>query len=158
MLPSDPYLPLVTEFYQASQTPFLSRPAFPSVARQELRARLLQEELDEYIEALREGNLTKVLDALADLQYILTGTVLEFGMGTVFVPAFREVQRSNMSKFCITDQEVTDTIESYRSKGIETKSVTTGNQTVILRTEDEKILKSVQYSPAELAKFVQSDN
>ena len=48
----------------------------------------------------------KVADALADLQYVLAGAVLEFGMGDRFASIFNEVQRSNMSKACTTVEEV----------------------------------------------------
>ena len=47
------------------------------------RARALQEELNELKEAIEQKDLVEVADALADLQYVLSGAVHEFGMGSV---------------------------------------------------------------------------
>ena len=64
----------------------------------ELRINLLQEELDELKEALGNDDLVETLDALIDLQYVLDGAFLSFGMQDVKNEAFNEVHRSNMSK------------------------------------------------------------
>jgi predicted HAD superfamily Cof-like phosphohydrolase len=63
-----------------------------------LRLHLLQEELAELAEAMANGDLVATLDALVDLQYVLSGTVLSLGFASVFEQAFKEVHRSNMSK------------------------------------------------------------
>lgn len=42
-----------------------------------------QEELNELKEAIAQNDLVEVADALADLQYVLSGAVHEFGMGSV---------------------------------------------------------------------------
>ena len=64
----------------------------------DLRINLLAEELDELREALVAGDIVEVLDALTDLQYVLDGAYLSFGLHDVKDAAFAEVQRSNMSK------------------------------------------------------------
>jgi len=63
-----------------------------------LRLQLLQEELAELAQGMASGDLRGCLDALADLRYVQDGTTLSLGLGTVFMDAFREVHRSNMSK------------------------------------------------------------
>ncbi len=63
-----------------------------------LRLHLLQEELAELAEAMLEDDLVGCLDALCDLQYVLSGAVLSLGLQDVFDEAFAEVHRSNMSK------------------------------------------------------------
>ena len=59
---------------------------------------MLQEELDELKEALAHDDYVETLDALIDLQYVLDGAFLSFGMQDVKGVAFDEVHRSNMSK------------------------------------------------------------
>lgn len=63
-----------------------------------LRHRLMAEENDEYLQAVQEGNLLEVADALGDMLYILCGTILEHGMQEVIEEVFAEIQRSNLSK------------------------------------------------------------
>ena len=65
---------------------------------QKLRINLLAEELDELKEALADNDPIETLDALIDLQYVLDGAFLSFGMQNVKQAAFEEVHRSNMSK------------------------------------------------------------
>lgn len=63
-----------------------------------LRLALITEELAELASAADERDATQTLDALCDLQYVLDGTVLAFGMDGVADEAFRRVHESNMSK------------------------------------------------------------
>ncbi|NPA26959.1 MAG: nucleoside triphosphate pyrophosphohydrolase family protein, partial [Chloroflexi bacterium] len=49
----------------------------------ELRIRLLQEELEEYIQAARAGSLVDIADALTDLLYVLLGTFVTHGLQDV---------------------------------------------------------------------------
>ncbi|HLW29337.1 MAG TPA: nucleoside triphosphate pyrophosphohydrolase family protein [Brumimicrobium sp.] len=64
----------------------------------ELRHRLMQEENDEYLEAVKNNDLVEVADALGDQLYILCGTILKHGMQDLIGEVFEEIQRSNMSK------------------------------------------------------------
>ena len=90
----------VAEFHKTFNAPVLKKPQIPSNQRCELRVSLLQEELDELSQAIKLGDIVEIADALTDLQYVLSGAVLEFGLGDKFVELFDEVQRSNMSKAC----------------------------------------------------------
>lgn len=63
-----------------------------------LRLQLCQEELAELARAMADQDEVGCLDALCDMRYVADGTVLALGMGGIFMPAMREVQRSNMSK------------------------------------------------------------
>ena len=69
----------VAEFHRTFGAPILDTPQIPSKQRCELRVSLLQEELDELREAINNNDIVEVADALADLQYVLSGAVLEFG-------------------------------------------------------------------------------
>jgi len=63
-----------------------------------LRYELMKEENEEYLEAVRNGDLAEVADALGDMLYILCGTILEHGMQHKIEEVFDEIQKSNMSK------------------------------------------------------------
>ena len=75
--------------------------AFPSELNFEecnLRFRLMEEELEEYLQAANAGDLVCIADALVDQMYILLGTIRKHGLEEVFIPMFNEVHFSNMSK------------------------------------------------------------
>ena len=63
-----------------------------------LRHSLMAEENDEYLEAVKDGDLVEVADALGDMLYILCGTIISHGMQDVMADVFRNIQASNMSK------------------------------------------------------------
>ena len=118
---------LVKQFYIAfGQQEFLEKEM--TEERMKLRERLFDEELTEYNVAERENDKVEMLDAVCDMYYILIGTLLEKYKGNVekvrdvlyfdkseeselifrkilknefnevFIEAFKEVHRSNMSK------------------------------------------------------------
>lgn len=147
-------LNLVNKFHQAMEVPGLSSPGIPS-DRVQLRVSLIQEELDELKEAIQNNDIVAVADALCDLQYVLSGTVIEFGMAEAFADLFAEVHRSNMSKLCDTIDEALDTQAHYSLKGVRTTvSRAKGGGYRVERTEDRKTLKSINYSPANLEQFL----
>ena len=88
----------VQEFHETYGLPVEADQTTGSDQTKELRINLLQEELDELKEALDNDDLVETLDALIDLQYVLDGAFLSFGMQDVKESAFNEVHRSNMSK------------------------------------------------------------
>ena len=129
----------------------MDEPQIPSKERAELRVSLLQEELDELKKAIQDDNLTEVADALCDLQYVLSGAVLEFGMGEKFVSLFNEVQRSNMSKACDNELQAQETVEHYKNMGTEAYYEKSGDKYNVHRAADNKVLKNKYYSAADLA-------
>ena len=140
----------VAEFHRTFNAPILDTPQIPSKERCELRLTLLQEELNELREAIADDNIVEVADALCDLQYVLSGAVLEFGLGDKFVELFNEVQRSNMSKACSNQEEADETIAFYKEKGEEAFSEISGSKINVHRKSDYKVLKNKYYSPADL--------
>ena len=66
--------------------------------KNELRFNLMKEENEEYLEAVKNNDLTETADALGDMLYILCGTILEHGLQHKIEEVFEEIQRSNMSK------------------------------------------------------------
>jgi len=141
----------VADFHRTFNAPILDTPQIPSEQRCELRVSLLQEELDELAQSIKDKDLVEIADALCDIQYVLSGAVLEFGLGDKFVDLFNEVQRSNMSKACSTEQEAQMTLEHYKQKdGTEGYYKQVGDKWVTYRNGDDKVLKSVGYSPANI--------
>lgn len=107
----------VHDFHQAMGQPVLSAPQVPRQARIRLRLKLIAEEFFELMRAagvetgaaeatLQEARLAvqdahtvdlpELVDAMADLDYVVEGTRLEFGVDGW--PIACEVQRSNMAK------------------------------------------------------------
>ena len=112
---------------------------------------LLLEEMKELQDAINANDLVGVADALCDIQYVLAGAILEFGLGEKFKQLFDEVHRSNMSKACKSMEEASQTIEHYKIKEqSEAYYKQEESLFLIFRENDHKILKSVNYSPANL--------
>lgn len=144
-------LNLVAEFHQTFKHPILTTPAIPAENRCNLRVALLAEELKELEVAILEKDIVGVADALCDLQYVLSGAILEFGLGEKFAALFEEVQRSNMSKACNSEAEAIETVEYYRKKdGTACYYKEESGKWLVYRTADNKTIKSIHYSPADL--------
>lgn len=141
----------VAEFHKTFGHPIVATPAIPSKERSDLRISLIAEELKELEEAIEAKDITEIADALCDIQYVLSGAVLEFGLGEKFGDLFNEVQRSNMSKACETEAEAIATVDHYRkNKATEAYYVRKEDKYMVYRKGDDKTLKSVNYSPADL--------
>lgn len=61
-----------------------------------LRLHLILEEVVELIDAMAVNDIVETADALADLDYVVQGTAIKFGVPQLKV--FKEVHRSNMTK------------------------------------------------------------
>ena len=148
-------LNMVAEFHVMFDLPVVHEPAIPDRKRCELRYALLAEELRELHEALENNDIIEAADALADLQYVLSGAILELGLGHKFSALFAEVHRSNMSKTCKNIEEALATQEYYlREKNTESFLVEKNGEYLVLRSSDKKVLKSINYSAADVEAFV----
>lgn len=106
----------VQEFHEAFGVNIEEEPIIPSKERCDLRQKILQEEVNELNEAWKKGDLVEVADAIADIHYVLMGTVLEFGLQDKYEEIIAEVHRSNMSKLDENGQPI------YREDGKVIKS------------------------------------
>lgn len=178
------YLDSVKEFHETFNHPINNYKDDIDLKTRQLRVKLLFEELQELAEesGVRatftslceekgigyyrnqgidevDGNVVNKkgeLDALCDIQYVLSGAILALGHQENFEDAFNEVHRSNMSKMCYSEKEVEDTVNHYKEKdGTEAYSFKKGNGWIILRRGDDKVLKNKYYQEAELDKFVE---
>lgn len=148
-------LNLVADFHRTFKHPILERPSIPAENRCQLRVALLSEELKELEVAILEKDMVGVADALCDLQYVLSGAILEFGLGDKFNALFEEVQRSNMSKACTSEDEAIKTVHHYQEKdGTECYYRQEGSKWLVYRKSDNKTIKSIGYSPANLERIL----
>ena len=70
--------------------------SFPENKIVQLRIDLIEEELNELKEAIKNNDIVEVADALTDILYVTYGAGHSFGVN--LDKCFDEVQRSNMSK------------------------------------------------------------
>jgi len=146
----------VAEFHRTFHHPIVASPGIPVKKRCDLRISLLREELDELEAAVEDRDLVEVADALCDLQYVLSGAILEFGMGDKFKTLFDEVQRSNMSKSCKTEEEAKQTVAFYKDHhDTECHYEESDGHYLVYRSADHKTIKSINYSPAALRKILE---
>ena len=148
-------LRMVADFHETFKHPILSQPSIPGEDRCKLRVALIAEELKELEAAIQARDIVEVADALCDIQYVLSGAILEFGLADKFNDLFEEVQRSNMSKACSSEAEAMETVEHYKRKdGTECYYCQEGEKWLVFRKADNKTIKSVGYSPANLDKIL----
>ena len=91
-----------------------------------LRISLIEEELNEFKEAIKNRDLKEVADALTDILYVTYGAGHAFGINLDI--CFDEVQRSNMSKL--------------------------GNDGKPIYNENGKVMKGPKYFKPDLSKFL----
>lgn len=145
----------VAQFHQTFKHPIVDSPAIPALERCKLRIELLTEELKELQQAVDNNDIVEVADALCDLQYVLAGAILEFGLGEKFKDLFDEVHRSNMSKACNTPEEADKTVAHYQiNHNTESYYQEIEGKYLVYRAPDNKTLKSINYSPADLATII----
>ena len=104
------------------------------------------EELEEYREACERGDIVEVS--------LGNGTMLHGLKGKIW-PAYEEVQASNMSKACKTEEEALQTV-SLRSKeqgeACHFEKLEEGRY-IVYRTRDRKVMKNVNYFRPNLSQF-----
>lgn len=144
----------LVEFSQAFNFDCHEEHKWPDEHVANLRVNLIDEEFSELKLALADGDSVRVLDALGDIQYVLSGTVVAFGFTKHFAEAFAEIHRSNMSKACKTMDEAVATAKYHSEGGTECHIEQNGELFLVRRTSDNKLLKSINYSPADLSQFV----
>ena len=121
----------------------------------------IQEELQEYREACERGDIVEVLDALCDIAYVSlgNGTMLH-GLKDKIWPAYQEVQGSNMSKACKTEEEAILTVSKRSEEQGEAchfEKIKEGRY-IVYRTRDRKVMKSINYYRPDLSKFFTDDD
>ena len=150
-----PFVDEVEKFNHTFGKPNNYKPNIPSRDEWEFVYNFVLEELEEYKEACESGDIVGVLDALCDITYVSLGNgVMLHGLRRKILPAYAEVQASNMSKSCVTEEEARQTVE-LRSKeqGEPCHYEEKGDYYVVYRTRDRKVMKSINYFKPDLTQF-----
>jgi hypothetical protein len=150
-----PFVDEVEEFNTTFGKPNNYKPVIPNREEWEFVYNFILEELEEYKEACESGDIVGVLDALCDITYVSLGNgVMLHGLKRKILPAYAEVQASNMSKSCSTEEEARKTVE-VRSveQGESCYYEKKGDYYVVYRSRDRKVMKSINYFKPDLIQF-----
>ena len=117
------------------------------------------EELEEYKEACEKGDIVGILDALCDITYVSLGNgAMLHGLKDKVWGAYQEVQASNMSKSCATEEEAIETVKvRSKEKGHDCHYEKVGDRWVAYRSSDNKVMKSINYFRPNLTQFFTQD-
>jgi len=150
-----PYISEVEEFNSTMGKPNTYTPNIPDRKEWMFVYNFILEELEEYKEACETGNIIEVLDALCDITYVATGNgVMLHGLKDKFQDAYAEVQASNMSKACKTEEEAIETVKvRAEQQGEPCHYEKVGDYWIVYRTRDSKVMKSINYFKPDLKKF-----
>ncbi len=146
----------VIEFMNTFNQEISYLPHIPKEEVVKLRLDLIDEEVKELKYAIEDNNLVEVGDAFADLLYVVYGAANTFGFTGILKDIQDEVHSSNMSKLCKTEDEAEATVNYYTKKEIKTYWVKENDYYLVLRSSDNKVLKSINYRPADVASIVNS--
>ena len=150
-----PFVSEVEEFNSLMNKPNNYEPVIPAKHEWDFVYNFILEELEEYKHACETENIVEVLDALCDIAYVSlgNGTMLH-GLKDKIWPAYMEVQASNLSKACSTQEEAQATIElrsQEQGEACHYEQVT--DKYVVYRTRDRKVMKSINYFKPDLKQF-----
>lgn len=150
-----PFVDEVEIFNQTMGKPNYYIPNIPEEQWQwEFVYNFILEELNEYREACKNKDIIGVADALGDIMYVLCNGIMLHGMKDKFMDIYQEIQKSNMSKACDTQQIAEQTvIERETTLGKPCHYEKIGDKWVVFRTEDRKVQKSITYFKPNLSQF-----
>jgi len=151
-----PFVNEVETFNATFGKPNNYEPKIPEEKEWKFVYNFILEELEEYKEACERGDIVEVLDALCDITYVSlgNGTMLH-GLKDKIWSAYQEVQASNMSKACKSEKEALDTVRvrsEEQNSPCHFEKLEEGRY-IVYRTEDKKVMKSINYFKPNLRKF-----
>lgn len=88
----------LVDFQTGFNLTFNDSPVILDNKEAKLRHDLLKEENEEYLDAVKEGDLVEIADALGDQLYLVLGSIVSHGLQHVIEDVFDAIQDSNMSK------------------------------------------------------------
>ena len=152
------YVPFVSEVETFNKTmgkPNNYEPIIPEEKEWMFVYNFILEELEEYKHACETGDIVEVLDALCDIAYVSIGNgAMLHGLKDKLWPAYQEVQASNMSKACTSEEEAQETV---RVRSAEQKEPChyeqVGKYYIVYRTRDRKVMKNINYFRPDLKQF-----
>ena len=150
-----PFVNEVEEFNATFGKPNNYEPTIPEKKEWQFVYDFVLEELEEYRQACENGDIVEVLDALCDITYVSLGNgVMLHGLKDKIWPAYQEVQASNMSKSCVTEEEAMETVTLRSKEQAEPCHYEqVEDRFVVYRTRDRKVMKSINYFRPNLRQF-----
>jgi predicted HAD superfamily Cof-like phosphohydrolase len=150
-----PFVNEVEEFNRTFGKPNNYEPTIPEEKEWQFVYDFVLEELEEYRQACQDGNIVEILDALCDIAYVSLGNgVMLHGLKDKIWPAYQEVQDSNMSKSCSTEEEAMETVTVRSKEQAEPCHFEqVGDRYVVYRSRDKKVMKSINYFRPDLTQF-----
>ena len=150
-----PFVDEVEEFNSLMNKPNNYEPIIPDKKEWEFVYNFILEELEEYREACEQGDIVGVLDALCDITYVSLGNgAMLHGLKDKIWDAYQEVQRSNLSKACSTEEEAQITVEQRsKEQGEACHYEKVGDKYIVYRTRDRKVMKNINYFKPNLSQF-----
>jgi len=152
---SVPFVDQVEEFNSTFGKPNNYRPTIPKDDKLlNFVVDFIKEETEELEEAIKERDIVEVLDAICDILYVAVGNAtMVFGLKDKLIPAYEEVQASNMSKSCSTEEEAQRTVDVRSQVYGPCYYKKVGDRFVVYRESDDKVMKSVNYFRPDLKQF-----
>ena len=152
------YVPFVSEVETFNTTmgkPNNYEPVIPEEKEWMFVYDFILEELEEYKHACETGDIVEVLDALCDIAYVSIGNgAMLHGLKDKLWDAYQEVQASNMSKACVSEEEAQQTVERRSQEQNEPCHYEkVGEYFIVYRTRDKKVMKNINYFRPDLKKF-----
>ena len=159
MKDKEKYVPFVSEVEEFNATmgkPNNYEPTIPTKKEWQFVYDFILEELEEYKHACETGNITEVLDALCDITYVSLGNgAMLHGLKDKVWPAYQEVQASNMSKACVSEEEAQETVRVRSEEQKESCHYEkVGDYYIVYRTRDKKVMKNINYFRPNLKQFL----
>ena len=151
-----PFISEVEEFNAIMGKPNNYNPVIPDEKEWMFVYNFILEELEEYKHACETGDIVEVLDALCDITYVSLGNgAMLHGLKNKVWPAYQEVQASNLSKACSSEEEAQDTVRvRSEEQKEECHYEKVGEYYIVYRTRDKKVLKSLNYFRPNLSQFL----
>jgi hypothetical protein len=151
-----PFVSEVEEFNAVMGKPNNYNPVIPSEKEWMFVYNFILEELEEYKHACETNNIVEVLDALCDITYVSLGNgAMLHGLKDKVWPAYQEVQASNLSKACISEEEAQETVRVRSAEQEEPCHYEqVGKYFIVYRTRDRKVMKNINYFRPDLTQFL----
>ena len=151
-----PFVSEVEEFNALMNKPNNYEPTIPKEKGEWMFVyNFILEELEEYKQACENGDIVEVLDALCDITYVSLGNgAMLHGLKDKVWKAYQEVQASNLSKACQTEEEAQKTVEVRSAEqGEKCHYEKVDNKFIVYRTRDRKVMKNINYFRPDLKQF-----
>jgi predicted HAD superfamily Cof-like phosphohydrolase len=151
-----PFVSEVEEFNAIMGKPNNYTPVIPDEKEWMFVYNFILEELEEYKHACETGDIVEVLDALCDITYVSLGNgAMLHGLKDKVWPAYQEVQASNLSKACTSEEEAQETVRVRSTEQEEPCHYEkVGGYYIVYRTRDRKVMKNVNYFRPDLTQFL----